>query len=201
MEKKRISGCTIVTIIGVLMVVGAVSLLVFLISLLFDSRDEDEAGQSSSSETVAAREPVIATMEDGCLVYDPDHWPVFEPLRKGDSISRDRFVVFGMDDDLTDLAKENFRELAEGAPVEWELMIYDLREEDGGLAGTFMIPYEIRGRKSGQLYVTARFGEDQRDPLLKLRKREWVTVAGTLSLNQHDFVITDARIYQGGGDD
>jgi len=199
-KKKKVSGCGVAAIIGAAVILGVITLVVFGFYWLFSARKMEVKEKVAMAQSAAVRDSAIASMdEDGRLVYDESDWPVFEPLKPGDAVSRDQFLISTIDDTATELARESFRERADGAPVAWMMKLSDVRAAtDGELVADFLISYGIRNRGGGgsysQLKVVAIFDEDQRESLLNLRRGNWVTVNGTLSLTAKQPRILDANI-------
>ena len=199
-KKKKMSGCGIAALIGGLLIIGVIVLAVFGFYWMFSARKMEVEEKVAMAQSAAIRDSAIASLdEDGRLLYDESDWPVFEPLKPGDAVSRDHYLISTIDTTATELARENFRERADGAPVAWTMKLEDVSSGPGAeLVADFVITYGIRHRGGGgsysQLNVTAVFGEEERESLLKLRRGNWVTVNGTLSLSGRQPRILDANI-------
>lgn len=201
-KKKKMSGCAVAALIGGAVILALIALVVFVFYGFFRVKKVESAHKVEQAQLVAARDRGIATMtEDGRLYFDESDLPTFEPLEPGDAVSRDQFLISMVDSTATALARENFRKQADGAPVEWTMKLKDVGGSGVvGLVADFEIAYGIRqfggGEMYSQLHVEAQFDEDQRTSLLKLRRGEWVTVNGTLSLGGSQPRITDAKVVE-----
>lgn len=201
--KKKMSGCGVAALIGSAVILGCIALVVFVFYGFFKIRKVESAEKVAMAQSAAVRDSAIASMdEDGRLLYDESDWPVFEPLQPGDAVSRDHYLISTIDKTATELARESFRQRADGAPVEWKMKLSDVRSGSGDeLVAEFTISYGIRhvngGGSYSQLKVVAVFDEDQRESLLKLRRGNWVTVNGKLSLTGNQPRIMDAKVVPG----
>ncbi|MGE9270447.1 MAG: hypothetical protein ACQKBU_06560 [Verrucomicrobiales bacterium] len=199
MEKKgKMSGCGFATLIGALLIFGAFALVVFVFYGLWSHSDSSREGHSDEALMAKDHEAGFSTVEEGRLIFDESHWPVFPPLEEGEAVSRDRFLISMIDRSATELARETFLERADGALVEWSLKLVNLRKSGGSLEGTFEIGYGLRrgsARSFNQLQIEVIFAADQHDELLRLRKGDWVTIQGELSLpDRGNPVIRKARV-------
>jgi hypothetical protein len=173
------SGCWKLAAGGALLVVIVVGLLVFGLIRWFAAEDD------------------LVMDERGKIRIEAEDLPEFEPLKPGETVTRNRYLVAMLDETRTDLARQAFRERADGAPTEWRMILADISETDAGPVASLFVDYEIihtMSSQSSRLEVTAAFDPARRDALLELRRGEPVTVAGTLSLDGAAPRILDARI-------
>lgn len=201
-KKKKMSGCAIAALIGAAVLLGGIALVAFVLFGYLNARKTESMQKMELAQLAAERDMGIATMaEDGRLFFDEADLPEFEPLKPGDAVSRDQFLISTVDSTSTALARENFRQQADGAPVEWSMKLMDVSSAQvGSLVADFEIAYGIR-RFGGtemysQLQVEAEFDKSQRDALLRLRRGHWVTVNGTLSLAGGKPRIVKAKVVE-----
>jgi hypothetical protein len=175
MAKGNSSGCIGVTIIlvivlGILGVAG--------VFYLFNAK--------RSSHAVL---PSMRAEESTTLVFQEGAIPRFPFPQPGDTISREHFVAFMIDEAATELSKESFRKVANQAKVRWNLQTRNVADRGGVLLGQFELPWEIRNGSSingSSAQVSAN--------LLKLRRGDWVVVAGELSFDGNSASIKNARL-------
>jgi len=125
--------------------------------------------------------------------------PPSRKYQEGEALTRELFVAFTMDGDATMLARQNFESIAKGAPLTWLLKVHELTESGDQIAGQMEIPYLISSpgdssRSLSSASVTCRFFASQKEDLLKVRKGEWLTVSGTLTLKGNDYRILNPSI-------
>jgi hypothetical protein len=183
MAKGNSSGCIGVTIIlvivlGILGVAG--------VFYLFNAK--------RSSHAVF---PSMRAEESTTLVFQEGAIPRFPFPQPGDTISREHFVAFMIDEAATELSKESFRKVANQAKVRWNLQTRNVADRGGVLLGQFELPWEIRNGSSingSSAQVSAEFTDESRANLLKLRRGDWVVVAGELSFDGNSASIKNARL-------
>ena len=125
----------------------------------------------------------------------------YSPIVKNGYVSREQYAAFMLRDSTT-LAKQEFVGAANGCTVEWTMAVNDVRTAGDELQGSFRIPVQIRDRSASrrsteQLSVTCMFSADHRESLLKLRKKQVVTVRGKLVIARSDSesaLIRDATL-------
>ncbi|WP_338685645.1 hypothetical protein [Haloferula helveola] len=195
MEKKS-SGCVGGAVALVIGVIVLVLVVVFGVVGLFWNVKRDAAYQEA--EAVATMSEMAALHGHGHLEIEEDEWKDLKPLKAGEPVSIERYLFSMIDQTATELAKENFRTNAEGAPIQWALKLRNVREAADGIVGEFELPYMItRSDGSGYgstLNITATFDEGSRDALLELRRGDWVNVSGQLSLEGNGTSILEARL-------
>ena len=195
MEKKS-SGClggAVALIIGAIILILVV---VFGVVGLFWNVRKDAAAERA--EAIAMSAEMTELHRHGNLEIEEDEWKELKPLKAGEPVSIERYLFSMIDQTATELAKENFRTNAEGAPVQWALKLRNVREASAGIVGEFELPYMIT-RSDGSGYgstlgITATFDEGSRDALLELRRGDWVNVSGQLSLEGNGTSILEARL-------
>ncbi|MDA0768497.1 MAG: hypothetical protein O3A92_16930 [Verrucomicrobia bacterium] len=141
--------------------------------------------------------PTIKAEESTTLVFQEGAMPRFPFPQPGDTISREQFVAFKIDEDSTELSRESFRKVANRTKVRWNLQTRNVADRSGVLLGQFELPWEIRNGssiKGSSAQVSAEFTDESRANLLKLRRGDWVVVAGELSFDGNSVSIKNARL-------
>jgi hypothetical protein len=106
----------------------------------------------------------------------------------GDELSREQYIANAVDEHATDLMRKQFAQKANGMQVKWLLQVVDVSAPDsnGTIRAALSMPYRIsRGSGWGgsSVSVRAEFAEDAVDALMKVRREQWVTVAGELQMD------------------
>lgn len=193
MERKKSSGCLVALLVAIaLVVVGAV----VVGSLVFTSfRAGRELVANEVAEHLAAAE---RTAEDGTLELSDGAMPDYASYQPGQPLSREMVVAWAVDQRATTLARESFRQKAEGARVVLRLRARDVVEEDGRIRGGFYVPYRVKydahRSASGTVDLSCEFAPAVRDDLLAIRRDDPVTIEGRLTLKRDEPVLLDARL-------
>lgn len=195
MSKKNNSGCRIAALIfcGILLVFG---LGVAGIIWMFTARKAGEK-EARNQETAALVESAQAPDEEVRLDFDASDLESLEPLEEGQPVTLRHYILMTTDPRATDLAKEAFRQRADGAPATWRLTLQSIGQGDGFIVADLLARYafHIRGGMSGStMMVRAKFDDSQRESLIGLRQEDRVTVSGTLDLSGDEVLITDAQV-------
>ena len=183
MAQKRKSGClvaVIVIVVAFVVVVGGI--LFVLVAKSSDSPDKPTLHREDAPKVLVFREDALPTLP----------FPI-----AGEELSREQFVSFSIDENATQLAKEEFRRIANQAKVRWELRTSNISENGGQLQGQFELPWEIRyenGSSSSAIQVRCEFLPESRSRLLNLRRGDWITIEGQLAFDGNHPTIQNARI-------
>lgn len=185
MEKAKRSGCWFPVILGVVILAGlmAVPLLWF-----FRSASTRKAAEQEHMRE-AFREASGNADERGSVTLTPESIASYSAADSVTGLTREHFVAMVADNNTTALARETFAKRANGQVVRWLLRISDVSEqsESPRLIADFELPYRImngpHGWTGSSIGIRAEFPEGERERLLKLRRGDWVTVEGSLRLN------------------
>lgn len=197
MEKKTKVGC--LTAAGVVAVVALLGLLAAFVGVRWAGTKAKEVIEKERLEQLEAQraaEAELLAMQP--LTVDQSDAESFAPLEPGESVTIERFLISMGDAGATELAKQDFREKADGAPVEWRLRLVNVLESGQGIMAEMQLPYKVVEESDGShtsvLQVKGLFLDDSRDELLKLRRDQWMRVGGKLSLDESGVQILDARV-------
>jgi hypothetical protein len=206
MEKKGNSGCRIAALI----VGGIVLVFALVVGGLFWMLSARNAEAFEHAKQVQLRqEEAMQTMSvsssggagPGRLQFDESDWRELVPLKEDEAVSLKQFILTIDDPRATELARETFRERADGAPVTWSMTLASVKEEGGLLVADLDAPYAISKTTGssgtttyGELSVQAEFDSSQRDALIKLRRGDSVTVQGRLALDGRRVRIVEAVV-------
>lgn len=173
-----------------------VLLTVILFSLLF--KGVKHVGKSVSGQFENERQRIMSH-RDGNEAVDlsQDQLADYAAYQAGTALGRDVFIAWNVDRRRTTLGMETFREKAEGATVTWQLKVEDLSPGTETINGNFTIPYHLtegQTTTSSNLHIRCEFTKDARDPLLTVRRGDWVDIRGRLSLKGDGVVIREARL-------
>lgn len=185
------SGCVIVAILTVFG--GGVLLVVSFIGL-FRVRSHDSG--MTKAEFADTVDPELA----GMVIFPEGKLPSL-PTAAMDEVTREQYLAYMMNGNMTALAKDEFRKVAADAPVRWLLKTEEIFEQEEQLQGRFNLPWEMQWTnlsQGGSESVKCLFAADNRAMLLTLSRGDWVTVSGHLSLDGGgEGTIINARV----GDD
>ena len=194
--KNNSAGCLIAAIVVIVL-----ALIVGAVFLLFWNTKGRELEQSVEVVQLERAAPVFMEdggSEEGALVLQRDEFRKLPAPAAGEEITREHVLSYFIDQDATDLSREAFREVGEGASVSWLLQTDNISDRNGILHARFSLPWELRehnSTSSSAIHLDAEFGEESRADLIKLRRGDWVTVAGTLSFERgNTAVIKGARL-------
>lgn len=202
MGKKGNSGCRIAALI----VGGIVLVFALVVGGLFwmlNARSIEMHGEAkrAHAEAVEVMESAAASSGSGRLEFDESDWQSLVPLEEDQAVSLKQFILTMDDPRSTELARETFRERADGAPVTWSMTLNGVKEEGGLLVADLDVPYATRKAAGpgttttyGELNVRAEFDPSQRDALIKLRRGDPVTVQGRLALDGRSVRIVEAEV-------
>ena len=202
MDKQGNSGCRIAALI-----VGGIVLLFALVVgglvwMLSSKRvDMEETARTAHAEEVQAMESAVGGIGAGRLEFDESDWESLVPLKEDQAVSLKQFILTIDDPRSTELARETFRERANGASVNWMMKLNSVKEEGGLLVADLEVPYATSksvGSSTtttyGDLEARAEFDPSQRDALIKLRQGDPVTVQGRLALDGGRVRIVEAMV-------
>jgi hypothetical protein len=189
------AGCFIVAVvIGALVLLGGI----FGFYLLAKVRVVE------SHEAVAISkmpEPAVAyagsSDPQGGMVFTEAARPMLSVPAPGEPVTLKIFAAYMIDDNATELAKDSFRKVADEAEVSWRMRLRQLTNRGGSLRGEFDVPWQIRhghGSSGSSFAVGVEFEEAGREALLELRRGDWVTVEGQLSLAGGSATIENAVV-------
>ena len=194
--KNNSVGCLIAAIVLIVLALigGAVSLLFWNTKRV----EFEESAEVARSERPASLFAEDGGSEEGALVLQRDELRKLPAPTAGEEITREHVLSYFIDQDATDLSREAFREVGEGAAVSWLLQTDNISDRNGVLHARFSLPWQLREHNSttsSTIHLDAEFGEESRADLIKLRRGDWVTVAGTLSFESgNTVVIKGARL-------
>ena len=190
MESKGTSGCfTAIAVVIAVVMIGVVGLVCLIVMRVKHSNHEE-----THPITVATAN------SDGTIYFQNGQIPRYAPHQPGQSVSREQFVALKADPHATKLSRKTFQESANQCPVEWRLEAFEISDNNGTLTGSFRIPYQFQSGHSSQsnsIEIICEFTEESREGLLNIRRNDWVTVQGTLTFQNDNAIITDARIPNG----
>jgi hypothetical protein len=197
MSEKKSSGCVVASLVGILLVVAGTVLVGSLVgSLVFKTF---RAGKEAvAAELAEHRAGAARTAEDGTLELSGDAMPEYASYQPGRPLTREMLVAWAVDERATTLAREAFREKAEGALVTLPLRARDVVAEGDRIRGGFYVPYRVKydkhRSKSGAVELSCEFAPAVKDELLAIRRDEEVTIEGRLSLKGGQPALLDARL-------
>jgi hypothetical protein len=193
MSEKKSSGCVVALLVGILLVVVGTVLVGSLVFNAFRSGREVVAAEIAEHRAEAAR-----TAEDGTLELSDNAMPEYASFQPGRPLTREMLVAWAVDERATTLAREPFREKAEGAAVTLRLRARDVVAEGDRIRGGFYVPYRVKydehRSKAGAVEVACEFAPAVKGDLLALRRDEAVTIEGRLSLKGDQPLLLDARL-------
>jgi hypothetical protein len=197
MARNTSSGCSTALVI-VVAVIGLAGLGLFL-SIFFLKSSHESLEQAHLKESTLISSHSQEFDHENQVTFSTDALPRYEKYQQGEALTRELFVAFTLDDDTTMLARQNFETIAEGAPVTWLLKVHELREASDQIFGQMEIPYLIvspgdSSRSWSSVSVTCAFAASEKENLLIVRKGEWLTVSGTLTLQNNDYRILNPTI-------
>lgn len=200
MANKDNSGCRIAALI-VAGIVFVFALIVVGIFWMYQERRVEVVKEYEMAMDRASAEVMATGPEQGdTLELDESDWESLTPLGEGEPVSVKQFVLMMEDPRATELARETFRQRADGAQATWRMSLQDVWSEDGTLGASLSVPYALKrgfSTSMSSLSVRAEFGPDQRDALIGLRQGDPVTVTGTLDLSDDRTWIREARVVTG----
>jgi hypothetical protein len=193
MSEKKSSGCAVALLVGILLVVVGTMLAGSLVFKTFRAGKEAVASEIAEHRAEAAR-----TAEDGTLELSGDAMPEYASFQPGRPLTREMLVAWAVDERATTLAREAFREKAEGSPVTLRLRARDVVAEGDRIRGGFYVPYRVKYGEhrsdTGAVELSCEFVPAVKDELLAIRRDEAVTIEGRLSLKGDQPVLLDARL-------
>ena len=197
MSKQGNSGCRIAALIvaGIVLLFGLV--VAGILWMFKAERSHAMEAHNRAVEETAAELRATSAGQDGSLELDAADWESLKPLGEGEPVELKQFVLMMEDPRATDLARETFRQRADGATATWHLRVEDVWSEGGVLGASLSVPYSLKDgnvTRRASLSVRAEFGEGQRDALIGLRQGDAVAVSGTLDLSDDQTRIVDARV-------
>lgn len=199
--KNSSNGCLVAVILVIILVglLAAASLLFFFKArnVAMDERIPFPVVEITAPRVSHGVHFSGSDSEKGTLILQPDEMRRLPMPQAGEEITRERFAAFMVDEDATELAKEAFRKVANQASVSWLLRTENVAERDGALHGQFRLPWQVRNgnaRTMSTINVQGVFTDESRPALLKLRRGDWVTVQGQLSLDRNSVVLKNARL-------
>jgi hypothetical protein len=133
----------------------------------------------------------------GGMVFAEATRPELSVPGPGEPVTLKIFAAYMIDDNATELAKDSFRKVADKAEVSWRMRLRQITDRGGTLRGEFDVPWQIRhghGSSGSSFGVGVEFEEAGREALLQLRRGDWVTVEGQLSLAGGSATIENAVV-------
>lgn len=193
MRLRKSSGCVASLLVGILLVAAGTVLVGSRVLKALRAGKDAVAAEIAEHRAGAAR-----TGEDGTLELSGDAMPEYASYRPGRPLTREMLVAWAVDERATTLAREAFREKAEGAPVTLRLRARDVVAEHDRIRGGFYVPYRVKydehRSKAGAVEVACEFAPALKDYLLAIRRDEAVTVEGRLTLKGGRPELLDARL-------
>lgn len=193
MSEKKSSGCAVALLVGILLVVVGTILVGSLVFKTFRAGKEVVAAEIAEHRAEAAR-----TAEDGIIELSGDAMPEYASFQPGRPLTREMLVAWSVDERATTLAREAFRQKAEGVPVTLRLRARDVVAEGDRIRGGFYVPYRVKydehRSKAGAVELVCEFVPAAKDDLLAIRRDEAVTIEGRLSLKGDQPALLDARL-------
>lgn len=197
MNESKTAGCSVFTILGVLLViaVGVIALLLAFCSVRQRSVRHHPA--SPVSPTLAFSS--TSGDEQETVTLTPEVLGRWSPADVAGGLTREQFVAMMSDSKATELARKAFVERANGQVVRWLLKAVEVREAaEGGLTADFQLPYRIQTHPNSwtgsALTIQAEFAPEQRERLIEVRREDWTTVEGRLELDGGNVRLRDARV-------
>lgn len=182
MAKNKSAGCLVAAAILVVLALLAIIPVLYLTKARSQAAYEAESmRRAHEAEMVTEMSPYSGPTR--AAVLDKADSGTLAMPKPGEPVTREHLVAFTASADATDLSRETFQRVAEGAKVTWLLQVANVAERDGVLTGRFSLPWQVRNAHSSTsstLTVDAQFVEDAREALLGVRVGDWVEVSGEL---------------------
>lgn len=215
MSDKKKSGCVVAAVVGLVVLVAAISLVaVFSFkavraakrevqSQLAEFKAREEARAAEDARKVAADVDSSAADEkkvSAVVKADDYELPDISHYQKGTPLSSELFLAAKLGLDATTLAKEAFMEKAEGAEVVWKLLPEDIETQDENVIGKFYLQGPHSGHETryyynyGKALIECRFATGSKESLLSIRRGRPAMIGGRLSVQDDQVVILDARL-------
>lgn len=201
---KKGGGCGLVAVIGgVVLLIAVVPIAILMLLWTRKATVMDEAETMERAESVlqasAPYDPNSGREQNGVVITE-SRLASLAVADFGSELSREQFIAVMTDDHATDLTRQQFKAKADGQQVEWLLKVRDVDApgSDGSIKAEFKIPYSVsyggHSMMSSSLTVRAEFPPEAVDDLEQVRREQWVTVAGSLKVEQPCARIRSARL-------